>query len=41
MAGENVYERLFREYSAFKIDMTQESMMEVLKLQFTPEGQAV
>ncbi len=33
----DVYERLFEEYAAFKVDMTRETMMDVLRLQFTPE----
>ena len=37
MTHDDVYQRLFQEYSAFKIDMTRESMMEVLRLQFTPQ----
>ncbi len=37
MTKGDVYQRLFQEYSAFKIDMTRESMMEVLRLQFTPQ----
>ncbi len=37
MTNDDVYQRLFQEYSNFKVHMTQDSMMEVLRLQFTPE----
>ena len=37
VAEDDVYQRLFEAYAAFKVDMTRETMMEVLRLQFTPE----
>jgi electron transport complex protein RnfB len=37
MTSDDVYQRLFQRYAPFKVHMVEDSMMDVLRLQFTPE----